>query len=31
VPADAIAAHGQPSSLNLTVPPLGFVLLKPNK
>ena len=29
--ADAIAAHGQPSSLSLTVPPLGFVLLKPNK
>jgi 1,4-alpha-glucan branching enzyme len=23
--------HGQPFSLSLTVPPLGFVLLKPNK
>ena len=24
-------SHGHPYSLNLTVPPLGFVLLKPNK
>jgi 1,4-alpha-glucan branching enzyme len=31
VAADAIAEHGQPFSLSLTVPPLGFVLLKPNK
>ena len=24
-------SHGHPFSLSLTVPPLGFVLLKPNK
>ena len=24
-------SHGHPYSLSLTVPPLGFVLLKPNK
>ena len=31
VVAAAAPMHGHPYSLNLTVPPLGFVLLKPNK
>ena len=30
VAAEAIAAHGYDWSLNLTVPPLGFLLLKAN-
>jgi 1,4-alpha-glucan branching enzyme len=30
VVAEATPSHGQPWSLSLTVPPLGFVLLKPN-
>jgi 1,4-alpha-glucan branching enzyme len=29
--ADATASHGYEFSLSLTVPPLGFLLLKPNK
>jgi 1,4-alpha-glucan branching enzyme len=28
---DDIPAHGHPSSLRLTLPPLGFLLLKPNQ
>ncbi|MFM8535007.1 MAG: 1,4-alpha-glucan branching protein GlgB, partial [Acidimicrobiia bacterium] len=31
VAADAMPAHGHAFSLSLTVPPLGFLLLKPNK
>jgi 1,4-alpha-glucan branching enzyme len=31
VTAEAIPAHGYERSLSLTVPPLGFLLLKPNK
>jgi 1,4-alpha-glucan branching enzyme len=30
VHTEAIASHGYPRSLNLSVPPLGFLLLKPN-
>jgi 1,4-alpha-glucan branching enzyme len=29
--SDDIPAHGHPSSLRLTLPPLGFLLLKPNQ
>jgi 1,4-alpha-glucan branching enzyme len=31
VAAEAIPSHGYENSLSLTVPPLGFLLLKPNK
>lgn len=31
VSADAVPAHGHPYSLALTLPPLGFLLLKPAK
>ncbi|MGE3492217.1 MAG: alpha amylase C-terminal domain-containing protein, partial [Vicinamibacterales bacterium] len=30
VEAEAVAAHGRPYSIQLVVPPLGFLLLKPN-
>ena len=30
VTAEAIAAHGHAFSLSLSVPPLGFLILKPN-
>ena len=30
VETEAVSSHGQPHSIRLTVPPLGFLLLKPN-
>jgi 1,4-alpha-glucan branching enzyme len=30
VETEAVASHGHPHSIRLTVPPLGFLLLKPN-